>query len=216
MTATAIKMVGDWEEARKFFRGAAKAPATVRSQLTKSTAQAALIVDRRIKEVFRKGGVPKWKPLSPITRRWHSDRQPLSDRGDLRNSIQPTQVVPGVWFVGIPRNARTKNAKTGGFTVYRIALVHEFGVWVHPSKGYLFVPLTRQMETAKRRVGIGARVQSVQGKRPKRGVDYVLVKHSVFIPPRPFVGPGVERAEKEVEQIMTLGLAGIFEAFSKG
>lgn len=212
-----MDFVGDWDKARKVMKNAAtKSPLLAQQAIRQSTARAALILERRIKEVFRAGGVPKWKALSPVTRAWHSERNPLSDRGDLFNSVRPMQVEPGVWFVGVARNAKTKQAGTGNFTIYRVALVHEFGVYVTPSKGYLFIPLTKGMETAKRRTGIGARVAMVQGKRPRRGVHYALIKHAVFIPPRPFIGPGVEVARPDVEKVMALGLGDFFSALSKG
>lgn len=209
-----MKLVGDWEKARALAKAAAKSPLIVRKEMSRSTAQAALILERRIKQIFEKGGVPKWKPLSAITRLWHSPANPLSDRSDLRNSIQPTEISPGIWFVGVARNARTKEGKK--FTTYRVALVHEFGVWVSPKKKFLFIPLSREMETAKRRVGIGAKVRKIQGRTPVYGLDYFLVKKAVYIPPRPFVGPGIKVAEKEVEKVMTIGLEEIFQAFSKG
>lgn len=212
-----MDFVGDWDKARKVMKAASvKSPLLAQQAIRKSTAQAALILERRIKEVFRKGGEPKWKTLSPVTRKWHSEKNPLSDRSDLFNAVRPMQVEPGVWFVGVARNARTKQAKTGNMTTYRVALVHEFGVFIGAPKGYLFIPLTRAMETAKRRTGIGARVAQVQGKRPKRGVHYALIKHAVYIPPRPFIGPGVEAARPEVERVMEIGLGDFFAALSKG
>jgi hypothetical protein len=213
-----VKLVGDWDKMRKAMATAqARAPQIVRQVFRRKTAQAAGVLHREILEVFDKQGDPKWPARNAnVTRQWHSPgAATLVDRGDLRNSIGPREVQPGIWFVGVSRFAKVKRGDK--FTIYNVAVTHEFGRWIRPVKAkVLFVPLTRQMEDAKRRVGLGVRVSKIGSRKPKSGVDYTIIPRAVYIPPRPFIRPGIDRATPVVQKIMGEGMVEFLGVLTKG
>ena len=176
--------IGDWQEARRIL---GTAGLRLKPAMTIALKQEAQFLRRKLIENLKTGGTvggQKFDPLSQgtlLSRRFRRRRskKPLIETGDMRNAIR-VKVQRGTAFVGILRTARGKD----GRPLANIAKTQEFGQTIA-------VPVTRAMLRFlhlmfRRGSKKKERTESTMGV----GLGEVLV---VRIPPRPFIGPVVER-----------------------
>jgi len=151
-------------------------------------------------------GDPSWPANSPLTVARKGSSKPLIDHGDLRTSVHILAASAGRLFVGIPRAAK----ESGGMSLFRLGLVHEFGAKINPRKAkMLVIPVSREADQLVRQYGrignipglfrprgAGGQLRNVlcvrDGKNGGLKVLFIL-KMKVVIPPRPFIRPVINQ-----------------------
>lgn len=212
-----IGLTGEWKTAARIL---GSAPVKIRIALDRSVLQEAQFFRTKVVEGFREqapGGQP-FRPLSPFTlavRRFTGFKgtKALIVRGDLRNSVKVVKKQTALGaeaFVGVLKNAKGKR----GQNLFNVARVHEFG-----SKTIV------QYVTPKQRKFLMAAIRKEMGGEGSEGGGGGGLKTGIIvskIPPRPFIGPVVEKWFNNAEAIarfhsraaLNLRLVGAFTGFA--
>lgn len=176
---TIIK-VGQWAVAERILKSA---PGRLKRALDIATQQEAHYLRRLIVIGLREqnpGGKP-FQELSPITlalRKFSGfgGTKALLVRGDMRNSITVTKLGSGAAFVGILRTAKGRD----GQSLANVAEINEYGKTI-------VIRLTQRMREF---LAMALKGKSAGGGGGGGGGTGVIV---VRIPPRPFIGPIIEK-----------------------
>lgn len=177
----AIKKTGDWGIARNA-TNAQKLAVNIKKQFSR----AVLINGEILRGAVIKGIRHNEFGLaadSDVTTTIKRSSVPLADHGDLTASVQVVPVGFDHVFVGIPRSAKKR-----GKDMYNIGLImHEGSLKGTDLSAYPKVRQAIQYKYTKGQKGKKANKQTL-GSKPG------LKKGFVFIPPRPFFPPAVEKA----------------------
>jgi len=196
-----ISLEGDWRKAQRIlnsFRGGRR----LNRAVDRAVLQEAQEFRRDVVQGIRQQapGGRRFRPLSRLTialrkaKRGSSSSKALIDTGNMRNSIRIIR-SSGAVFVGISRNARTRDGKS----MVSIALVHENGATIRITvtrkmQQFFFAMLAKAgMPPGPSGAGgsrVGSRVSVVGVSRGGFSVGAVLV---IRIPARPFFAPVVQQ-----------------------
>lgn len=181
-----MELTGDWAKAAKLASGLS---ARFQRAVAQATAQEAQQIRGNIVKGIRAG--KGFAPLSPMTLAIRKaggfgGSKALIRTGALIGAITAVKVGGG-WFVGLLRQAKSK----GGKSLANVGAIHEFGAsWTQPftakSRRFLFAML--------RKAGLSRGGPRAGG--PGGGGGKTTL--SITIPARPFIGPVVEAAQKDL------------------
>lgn len=183
----ALIKTGDWGKVNRMLRPGVLEKRINRFAAVGTNRVGALLV-RRIRQQMRKTTIPN----APVTRRRKGSSRPLFDDGDLFSAVTYIQLAPTIVFAGIPNTSRDPESGISLAVIARVLEGGEVGktpqttIIVHKRAAALFIPLRKRIRPGD--PGL------------KRGVDFVLAKQ-IRILPRPFIGPAVMKARKEVVAI---------------
>lgn len=189
-----VIFTGQWSVARRILQ---TSPARIQKALDMATLQEAHYLRKLVVQGMREQAPAgqAFKPLSPLTlalRRFQRFRgtKALLRRGDLRNSINVTQVGAGTAFVGVLRTARNKD----GESLANIAELNEYG------SRPIVIRITQKMReflgmVMKNEKGNTGGSGGGGGGGGGQGDSYLVVR----IPPRPFFRPIIEKHFKPEE-----------------
>lgn len=152
--------------------------------------RAGVVTLAAVAENFRRGGVPAWKPLAPLTlaaRRGGHGGQPLVDTGSLRDS----------WDMEVTERRLVV------FSRAKVAVYHQFGTRPHLIRprnpnGWLAIPLgprTAPLALGRGRPSLAGpglrgrrRRRATEGERGRRGaVLFVRAVNHPGVPARPML-----------------------------
>ena len=162
-----------------------------------ATRHNAILFRDAVKKTIRNGR-PEWPGVSPLTEGRKGSSKPLIDHGDLMHAVDYVMPSKNVFFVGVPRRAKSGSGKRGKVKMINIAQVLHDGVTIRPKKRRaLAIPVTREASkllaehrSVRRIPGLfrpkGTMVLARGGGRGGFEILFVLLRKSV-IPPRPFI-----------------------------
>lgn len=132
-----MALKGDWGKARQAIR---QLSGRVDRALQLAVRDTAVELHKNWTQGIRKGTLDL-EPNHPITRTAKQSSRPLMDHGDYVNSIHLHRASRYATFVGVHKNAKTKD----GLRLVDIANVQEFGAVIRPKTAKsLAIPLTRK------------------------------------------------------------------------
>lgn len=117
------RKVGDWAKARAVLPGFDHFYRQAEIQSVRKEAEHFVRMVNRAFKTSGKSNRVTWAPNSNFTKRMKRSSKPLIDTGDLKKSVRMIPAGPGMFFAGVPNNARGKNGKS----LIPIGKIHEFG-----------------------------------------------------------------------------------------